>query len=156
MVASDNIALFVHAQAAVGITIVSKTNIQALLHNKLLKALDMGWTCIVIDVQTIRIIIDDIGICAKRIEHGLCDIPGATIGAIQTDLDTLEGVDAQRDQVAHVAVATCHIVHSAADVLTMSKGQLWPVLIKDMEFAINVVLHQQQSFLRHFLAVAVD
>ena len=42
MVASDNIALFVHAQAAVGIPIVSKTNIQALLHNKLLKALDMG------------------------------------------------------------------------------------------------------------------
>ena len=42
MVASDNIALFVHTQAAVGITIVSKTNIQALLHNKLLKALDMG------------------------------------------------------------------------------------------------------------------
>ena len=42
LVASDNIALFVHTQAAVGITIVSKTNIQALLHNKLLKALDMG------------------------------------------------------------------------------------------------------------------
>ena len=41
-------------------------------------------------------------------------------------------------------------------MLTMSKGQFRPVLIKNMEFAVNVVLHQQQRFLGHFLAVAVD
>ncbi len=67
-----------------------------------------------------------------------------------------EGVDAQADQVAHVAVAARHIVHGAADMLPVGKGQLRPVLIKDMEFAVNVVLHQQQSFLRHFFAVAID
>ena len=44
----------------------------------------------------------------------------------------------------------------SADVLTMSKGQLRPVLIKDMELAVDVVLHQQQSLLGHLLAVAVD
>ena len=42
VVAGDDISLLVHAQATVGVTIVGKANIQALLHNKLLKALDMG------------------------------------------------------------------------------------------------------------------
>ena len=102
------------------------------------------------------LIVDYIGICAQCVKNGLCDIPAGTIGTIQTDLDPLERIDAQRNQIAHIAVATCHIVHSAADMLTMSKGQLRPVLVEHMEFSIDVVLYQQQSFLRHFLAVAVD
>ena len=40
-------------------------------------------------------------------------------------------------------------------MLTMSKGQFLPVLIKDMEFAINIVLHQQQGLLGHFFTVTV-
>lgn len=71
-------------------------------------------------------------------------------------LHTLEGVDTQRDQIAHITVTACHIIHSTANMLTMSKGQFLSVLIKDMEFAINIVLHQQQDLLGHFFTVAVD
>lgn len=106
--------------------------------------------------QAIRLVIDDVGIGTQRIEHRLGNVPAGAISAIQTDLDTLERVDAQRDQVAHVAVASSYIVHRTADVLTMGKGQLRSVLIKDMELAVDVVLHQQQSLLGHLLAVAVD
>ena len=53
-------------------------------------------------------------------------------------------------------VAACHIVHGAADVLPVGKGQLRPILIKDMELAVDVVLHQQQGLLGHLFAVAVD
>ena len=42
VVASDDITFFVYTQTPVSIAIVGKTNIQALLHNELLKALDMG------------------------------------------------------------------------------------------------------------------
>ena len=53
MVTSDNIALLIHAQAAVGVTIEGKTNIQSLLHNKLLQTLNMRRAGIIVDVQTI-------------------------------------------------------------------------------------------------------
>ena len=67
------------------------------------------------DLRDILLVVDNVGICAQRIENALCNIPARTVGAVQTDLDTLKGVDAQRDQVAHIAVTTCHIVHGAAD-----------------------------------------
>ena len=76
----------------------------------------MGWTCIVIDVQTVRLIVNDIGTRAKSIEHGLCNVPRAAIGTVQTDLDTSERINAQRNQIAHVPVTACHIVHGAAAV----------------------------------------
>ena len=38
----------------------------------------------------------------------------------------------------------------------MSKRQFRPILIKDMELSVNVVLYQQQDFLGHLLAVAVN
>ena len=156
MVACNNITLFVHTQAAVCITIIGKTNIQTFLHNELLQALNMSRTSVVVNVQSIRLIVDYIGICAQCVKNGLCNVPGAAVSTIQTNLDTLEGVDAQRNQVAHVAVTTCHIVHSAADMLTMSKGQFRPVLVEHMELAVNVVLYQQQSFFRHLFSVAVN
>ena len=156
MIASNDIAFLVHTQAAICIAIIGKTYVQALLDDKLLQTLNVSGSRIVVDIQAIRLVIDDVGICAESIKDRFGEIPGASIRTIQTDLDTLEGVDAQRDQVAHIAVAACHIVHSAADVLTMGKGQLRPVLVKYMELAIDVVLHQQQSFFWHFLAVTVD
>jgi len=156
MVASDNITLLVHTQAAVSIAIESKPNIQPILHHKPLQPLNMGRTSVIVDVQAVWLIIDDVGICAQSIKHTLCNIPARTVGAIQTDLNALEGVDTQRDQVAHVTIASCHIVHSAADVLTLDKGQLRPILIEHMELAIDVVLYQQQSLLGHFLTVAVN
>ena len=81
----------------------------------------MGGTGVVVDVQAVGLCIDDVGIGPQRIEHRLSDVPGTTVGAIQTDLDTLEGIDAQRDQIAHVAIATGHIVHRAANVFPVSE-----------------------------------
>ena len=73
-------------------------------------------------------------------DYRLSDVPACTVGAIQTNLNSFERVNSQRDQVAHVTVTACHIVHSAADMLTVGKGQLRPVLIEHMEFAVNVIL----------------
>ena len=156
MVTGDNVALLIHAQATISIAVISETNIQTLLHYKLLQALDMGRASIVVDVSAVGLCIDYIGVCAQRIKHRLGDVPARAVGTIQTNLHALEGVDTERDQVSHIAVTACHIVHRAADVFPVSKRQLRPVLIKHMEFAVNVVLYQQQSFLRHFFAIAVD
>ena len=156
MVARDDITLFIHAQAAIRIAIVGKTNIQALLNNKLLESLNVSRTSIQVDIQTVGLIVDNIGICTEGIKDRFCNVPAGTIGTIQTDLDSFERVNAQRDQITHVTVTACHIVYRTADMLTMGKRQFRPVLIKDMELAVDVVLHQQQRLLRHFLAIAVD
>lgn len=37
-----------------------------------------------------------------------------------------------------------------------AKGQLRPILVKQMQLAVQVVLYQQEGLFRHFLAVAVD
>src|SRR5699024_12200731 len=55
---------------------------------------------------SIRLVVYDIGVSTQRIEHALCDVPGTTISAVQTNLDTLEGIDTQRDQITHVTVAS--------------------------------------------------
>ena len=122
MVASDDIALFVHTQATVSIAVIGKTDIQPLFNHELLQTLDVGGAGIVVDVQTVGLCIDDIGVSSQCIEHRFCDVPGTAVGAVQANLDTLERVDAEADQVAHVAVTTGNIVHSAANMLTVSKG----------------------------------
>ena len=156
MVTSYDIALFIHTQAAVSIAVIGKTDVQPLLYHELLQALDVGGTCIVVDIHTVGLCIDDVGVCAQRIEHRLGDGPTGTVGAVQTHLDALEGVDTEADQVAHITVAARHIVHGAANVFPVSKGQLRPVLVEHMEFSVDVILHQQQNLLRHLFAVAVD
>ena len=140
MVASDDIALFIHTQATISIAVIGKTDVQPLLYHELLQALDVGGTCIVVDIRTVGLCIDDIGISSQSIEHGFSNVPGTAVGAVQTDLDTLERVDSEADQIAHVAVATGHIVHRAANVFPVGKWQLRPVLIEDMELSVNVIL----------------
>ena len=83
MVAGDNFALLIHAQAAVGVTIEGKANVQALLHHELLQTLNMRRAGIGVDVRAVRFVIYDIGISTQGIENALSDIPAGTIGAIQ-------------------------------------------------------------------------
>ena len=82
MVASDDIPLLVHAQAAVGVTIEGKTNIQTLLHNKLLQPLNMRRASIGVDVRAVRLIVYDIGVSTQRIENAFSDVPRTAVGAV--------------------------------------------------------------------------
>ena len=116
----------------------------------------MGRTSIVIDIRAVRLVVDNVGIGPQRIEYRLGDVPETAVGTVQTSLDTLERVDSEADQIAHVAVAAGHIVHRAANVLPVSEGQLRPVLVEHMELPVDVVLHQQQGLLGHLFVVAVD
>lgn len=100
----------------------------------------MGGAGIVVDVQTVGLCIDDIGVCTQCVEHRFSDVPGTAVGAVQANLDTLEGIDTKADQIAHVAVAAGHIVHRAANVFPVSERQLRPVLIEHMELSVNVIL----------------
>ena len=93
VVAGNNIALLVHAQAAVSVAIESKTDVQTVLYHELLQTLNMSRASVVVDVQAVRLVVDDIGIRTQSIKNRLSDIPACTVGAVQTDLNALERVD---------------------------------------------------------------
>ena len=71
MVASDHVTLLIHAQATVSITVIGETDVQPLLYHELLQALDVGGTCIVVDIRTVGLCIDDVGVSTQRIENRL-------------------------------------------------------------------------------------
>ena len=58
MVAGDDLALFVYAQAPVGITVVGKAYIQAVFDDEALETLDVGGTGVVVDIEAIGLGID--------------------------------------------------------------------------------------------------
>ena len=124
VVTSDDIAFLIYTQATIRIAVVSKSNIQTFFYNKLLQTLNMSRACIVIDVQSVWLVIDHIGICAECVKHRLCNVPRTTVGTVQTNLDTLERINSKRNQITHVTVATRYIVHRAANMLSMCKRQL--------------------------------
>ena len=93
MVASDDITLFIHTQATVSIAVIGKADVEMILDHELLQALDVSGTGIVVDVQAVRLVVDDIGVGTESVEHRLRDVPAGTVGAVQADLDTFERVD---------------------------------------------------------------
>ena len=94
MVASNDITLLVHTQTAVSVTVIGKTNIQAFLYNELLETLNMRRTGICVDVRAVWLVVYNMGVCAQSIENTLSDVPRTAVSAVQTNLDSLEGIDA--------------------------------------------------------------
>ena len=74
--------------------------------------------------------------------NGIYAIATKFPSVLQTFFDTLEGIDAETDQIAHITITACHVVHRAADVLTTSKGQFRPVLIEHMELSVDIILQR--------------
>ena len=156
MVAGDDVALFIHAEAAVGVAVVGKADVEVVLDDELLQTLNVGGAGVQVDVQAVGLVVDDVGVCTESIKNALGNVPAGTVGAVQADLDSPEGVNPQRDQVSHVAVASADIVDGATDMVAAGKRQLGPILVKDVQLAVEVILDEQQRFLVHLLAVAVD
>ena len=82
MVASNDIALLVHTQTTVSITVIGKTNVQSFFYNELLQALNVSGAGIVVDIQTVGLVVDDVGIGTQRIENTFSDVPRTAVGAV--------------------------------------------------------------------------
>ena len=82
MVASNDIALLVYTQTTVSITVIGKTNVQSFFYNELLQALNVSGAGIVVDIQTVGLVVDDVGIGTQRIENTFSDVPRTAVGAV--------------------------------------------------------------------------
>ena len=156
MVAGNDLALLVHSQTPVSITVIGKAHIQAVLHHKLLQHLNMGRACPLVDIQAIGLGIDHIGLGAQSIKNTLGNIPGSTVGAVQANLLSPEGEQTQADQVTDIAISACHIVHGAAHMVPGPEGQGLPLLSEQLQLAVQVQLHQFDGLFIHLFTVAVN
>ena len=148
LVAVDHATALVHGQAAVGIAIVGKAHVQALLHHVALQALHMRGAAVDVNVEAIGRGVDHAHISAQRVEHRLGDRRRRAVGAVQANLDALQRKVRACDERGNVAVAALHVVHRGANVV--ARGQRYLAL------AIDVVLDELQHILVHLKAVAVD
>ena len=156
MVTRDHITLFIHAEAAVRVAVIRKPDIESLFHHKSLQSFDVGRTCIAVDIRSIRLRIDHVSLCTERIKNSLCNIPGASVRTVQSDLLAAERVHAKRDQIADITVSSGNIIHGTADLLLLRKRDLRPFLSEYFQLTVQIRLHQRDRLLIHLLAVSVD
>ena len=148
VIAVDDLPLLIHAEAAVGIAVKSKTDIEPLLLDELLQPFDVRGARIAVDVQPVRLRIDDIRRRPERFKDRPCDAPGGAVRAIETDLEILEGIQPQRDEVRDVTVSSRGVIDRLADVIARCEGKFF--------LAVKVFLDQGNDALLKFFALSVE
>ena len=73
------IAVLIHSQAPVGITVKSETNVQFILFHIFLQGLNMCTAAVPVNVQAVRFIVYNIGFCAQRVEYRGTYHPAAAV-----------------------------------------------------------------------------
>ena len=94
-VAVHNIAVLIHCDTSVRISVIGESHIQLLLFHKLLEHFNVSGTAVRVDVRSVRFIVDDIGLCSKCIEYALRDRKRASVCTVKTDPHILEGTGRQ-------------------------------------------------------------
>ena len=156
VVAGDDVALFVHAQAAVGVAVVGKAHVQPVLYHVALQNLNVGRTRVLVDVVAVGGGIDDVGLGAQGVKNAFCNVPGGTVGAVQANLHALEGIHAQTDEIADVAVSSGNMVNGAADLVALGQRQFLPFPAESLQIAVQIRFHQTDDAFIHLLTEVVD
>ena len=116
----------------------------------------MSRTCMVIDIRSVRLCIDDIGLCSQCIKHALCDHPGTSVCTVQSHTHIFIRIGCQWDQISHIAVSSCCIINGASDFFADCKRYICHLFPEQIQFAINVILNIGDRLLIHLLAVSID
>ena len=85
----------------------------------------MGGTTAAVDVQSVRLIVDDISVSAEGIKYALRNGGGASVGAVEANLLTLKGSRSDGDQVTDIAVSSCSKILRSTDIFSLCKRNLF-------------------------------
>ena len=114
-VAVDDLALFVHGEAAVRVAVEGEAGVQPVFHHILLQPLNVRGAAAGVDVHAVRLGVDDVRLGAERIEHGAADHPRAAVRAVERDAVLFKRARRKSGQIADIAVAPGIKVHGLAD-----------------------------------------
>ena len=128
---------FVNCDAAVGVAIESKADIEIIGNDEIAQILYMRRAAVIVDVEPVRSAAEDVGLGAERFEYALCNLPGAAVGAVKADAHTLVGMRRKAYEIADIAVAACGIVDSAPDIAAHRIGSLGNQAVKIFFNLIN-------------------
>ena len=117
VVAVDDLALLVDAEAAVGVAIMRDAEVRAVLEDSLLQGLEMRRAAAVVDVRAIRQRVDDLDIGTEAAQDFRHCLVGSAVGTVEHDLDAVEALLAGREHEFHVLVEKVRAVLDVADVL---------------------------------------
>ena len=85
----------------------------------------MGGTAVAVDVQSVRLVVDDICVSAEGIKYALRNGGSASVGAVETDLFALKGSRRDGDQVTDIAVSSCREVLRSSDIFSLCERDLF-------------------------------
>ena len=118
------LALTVHCQAAIRISIISESNVQMIFNHIFLQSLDVGGTAICIDIQTIRRVVDDMCLRAQCVEYVFRNRGSASVCTVKTYPHIFERPCCQGNQITDIAVTSRRIVNGASDRIAFGKWNL--------------------------------
>ena len=152
MIAGYNVALFVHRKAAVGVTVERKADVELIVKHELLHLLNMRRAAVDININTVGIIGDNIGIRAQSVKHAFCHHPCGTVCTVEADLLALVRARCKRYKKAYVAIAACRVINGAADLLA---GCVRKAVLLACRGAINVGFNLVKQLVTHLFTLAV-
>ena len=117
MVAGYDVTLFVHRKTAVGVTVKREADIELIIEHEFLHLLNVRRAAVDVNIDTVGIIGDNIGIRAQSVKHAFCHHPSRTVCTVEADLLALVRARCKRDEKSYVAIAACRVVNGAADFL---------------------------------------
>ena len=141
--------MLVNGQAAICISVVSKSDIQAFFLYECLQALDVGGSTVFVNIGSVRLVVNDIGLRTQCIENTLRDSRCTSVGTVKSDSHGLERSGRQGNKITDITVSSCCEIYRSSDVLSGSKRNL-------LGLAINVILDLLLNLCFQFVAAAID
>lgn len=151
VVAVDDLAFLVDAEAAVRIAVVRDAEVRAVLEDGLLQGLEVRRAAAVVDVRAVRQRVNDLDRGAEVAQDLRHRLAGGAIRAVEHDLDALEALLARRDHELHVLIQEIRAVLDVADVLRR-RARVVIVRLELMHDGLELIL----DGIRQLVAVAAE
>ena len=109
----------------------------------------MGRSALVVDVGSVRLIVDDMRFGTEGVEDGLRNRRCGAVRAVESDLLSLEAAGRQRNEVTDVAVTARREIDGASDIRTGCQRHL-------RGYTVEVILDFLYDIIAELLAVSID
>ena len=116
MIAVNAVAVLVNRQAAIGIAVVSKTQVKVAIFDQLTQLANVGATAVHVDVLAVRLGGNGRHLRAQRLEHALAQGIRAAVCAVQRHLEAIKALLCQRNQEFRIRIALAAGVNHAANL----------------------------------------
>ena len=108
----------------------------------------MGASAVTVNIQSVRLIMNDIGFGTQRIEHCRSDHPAAAVGTIQCYFMVFERTCGKVGQVSDITVSACIEVNRTSNFVLSCKRKFF-------RFSVNIIFDCVLQFIVHLFAFSV-